>query len=113
MEANEKYLGQVDVTPFVYFFLQGVLSKLTAIITIGSIEKYQAALREAGITEKEKALWQFVLTFYGSKEFSTKALEKDFGNAACVTIYHFVHKFQELGSLNEQVYRKRTKYRVV
>lgn len=113
VETNQSYLGKIDVTPFVLFFTQEVLSKMRPIVAPGSFEKYQAALRGGGITEKEKALWQFVLMFYGSQEFSTKALEKAFGNAAYATIYHFVRKFQKLGLLKEQMYGKRAKYQVV
>lgn len=112
VETNQTFLGQIDLTPFVLFFIQEVLNKLNPIVAPGSFEKYQAALSTGSITEKEKTLWQFVLTFYGSQEFSTKGLEKEFGNAAYATIYHFVRKFQKLGLLKEQPYGMRTKYRV-
>lgn len=78
--------------------------------TIGT---YQAALSEGKITEKEKVLWGFVLSAYGNGEFSTKQLERDFGNAAYATIRAFVLKFQELGLLRAQKYGNRNKYSAV
>ena len=64
------------------------------------------------MTEKENALWQFVLSAYGDDEFSTKQLEKDFGAAAYATIRSFVLKFEKLGLLRSQKYGNRVKYRV-
>ena len=55
-------------------------------------------------------LWQFVLTAYGSEEFSTKRLEKDFGDAAYATIRSFVLKFERLGLLASVHYGNRVKY---
>ena len=37
---------------------------------------------EGKITEKERLLWEYVLSAYGAEEFTTKQLEKDFRNAA-------------------------------
>ena len=56
------------------------------------------------VTEKEKALWEFVLSAYGDVEFSTKQLEKGFGNAAYATIRSFVLKFEKLGLLNSPLF---------
>ena len=50
---------------------------------------------------------------YGDAEFSTKQLEKDFGNAAYATIRGFVLKFTELGLLRATKFSTRTKYQVV
>lgn len=75
-------------------------------------DAFQAALDANLITEKEKDLWYFVLSAYGDAEFSTKQLEKDFGNAAYATIRSFVLKFEELGLLSSQKYGNRVKYRV-
>jgi len=112
VEFNAKYLDQIDLSPFVLFFSQEVLSKLSPVVMVGSMEKYQKALSTGVISQKEKELWQFVLSFYGAQEFSTKDLEKTFGRAAYATIYHFVHKFLNLGLLRAQSYGKRTKYRI-
>ena len=64
------------------------------------------------VTEKEKALWEFVLSAYGDAEFSTKRLEKDFGDAAYATIRSFVLKFESLGLLTSVRYGNRVKYRI-
>ena len=64
------------------------------------------------VTEKEKALWEFVLSAYGGAEFSTKQLEKDFGNAAYATIRGFVFKFEKLGLLRSAKYGNRIKYQI-
>ena len=54
------------------------------------------------VTEKEKALWEFVLSAYGDAEFSTKQLEKSFGNDAYATIHSFVLKFEKLDCSNRR-----------
>ena len=64
------------------------------------------------VTEKEQALWKFVLTEYGEGQFSTKQLEKDFGNAAYATIRGFVFKFEKLGLLRSSKYGNRIKYQI-
>ena len=65
------------------------------------------------ITEKETKLWKFVLSCYGTEEFSTKQLEKDFGDAAYATVRSFVLKFEDLGLLTSTKYGPRVKYKVV
>ena len=74
---------------------------------------YENALGNGKITEKETRLWKFILSFYGTEEFSTKQLEKDFGDAAYATIRGFVLKFEELGLLSATKYGVRVKYKVV
>lgn len=49
---------------------------------------------------------------YGDAEFSTKQLEKDFGDAAYATIRSFVLKFEKLGLLKSMQYGNRVKYAV-
>ena len=71
------------------------------------------ALAQGQITEKEAALWRFVLSAYGGAEFSTKQLERDFGNAAYATIRGFVLKFEKLGLLQSKKYGHRAKYSAV
>ena len=39
-----------------------------------STETFQNALAQGDVTEKDQALWQFVLTAYGNGQFSTKQL---------------------------------------
>ena len=64
------------------------------------------------VTENEKALWEFVLSAYGYVEFSTKQLEKGFGNAAYATIRSFVLKFEKLGLIKSTQYGNRVMYAV-
>ena len=49
---------------------------------------------------------------YGDAEFSTKQLEKDFGDAAYATIRSFVLKFEKLGLFKSTQYGNRMKYAV-
>ena len=64
-----------------------------------TLAKYGELLQSGEITVKEAELWQFVLSAYAGKSFTTKQLEKDFGNAAFATIRKFVLKFTERGLL--------------
>ena len=81
--------------------------------TVDTLALYEETLKSGKITEKEKELWQFVLSFYGTDEFSTKQLEKNFGNAAYATIRSFVLKFEGLGLFSSVKYGVRVKYKVV
>ena len=76
------------------------------------LEGFQKAVRQGKVTEKEKELWNFILTAYGESEFSTKKLEKDFGKAAYATIRGFVLKFEKIGLLRSVKYGNRVKYRI-
>ena len=67
-------------------------------------------VQTSGITEKENELFQFVLSRYGMGEFSTKQLEKDFGNCAYATIRSFVLKLTKEGILEQHPYGNRNKY---
>ena len=114
IEENRKLSGKVDVTPFVMYFVNNVYNKMgDGTASMDSIAVYDEALKAGKITEKEKQLWQFVLSCYGTGEFSTKQLEKDFSNAAYATIRSFVLKFEKLGLLTSTKYGTRVKYRVV
>lgn len=75
-------------------------------------DEFANALLVGDITEKEHALWNFVLNRYGKNEFSTKQLEKDYGNAAYATIRSFVLKFEQRGLLSCKKYANRPKYHV-
>ncbi len=95
--------------------IQGTLRyhKLNGVLpTAQTTEAFRTALSHGQVTEKEKALWEFVLSAYGDAEFSTKQLEKDFGNAAYATIRSFVLKFEKLGLLKSTQYGNRVKYAV-
>lgn len=113
IEENAKFSGKIDVTPFLIYFVNEVYNKLPAKSdSIATFAVYNEALKEGKITKKETELWQFVLSAYGIGEFSTKQLEKDFGNAAYATIRSFVLKFEELGLLTSTKYGARIKYKV-
>jgi Fic family protein len=112
-EDNAKISGVMDVTPFLVYFIENVYNKLeNALPPLNSTETFRQILDEGKITEKEKNLWNFVLSAYGDDEFSTKQLERDFRNAAYATIRSFVLKFEEFGLLTAQKYGNKVKYSV-
>lgn len=112
-EQNAQISGVMDVTPFLVYFIENVYHKLvSALPDPNTTETFQNALARGDVTEKEQALWQFVLTAYGESQFSTKQLEKDFGNAAYATIRGFVRKFEKLGLLRSAKYGNRMKYQI-
>ena len=114
VEENKKISGILDITPFLYYFIKNVYEKIdgNAAMQEDVLKIYEAALSTGKVTEKEKHLWQFVLSAYGDDEFSTKQLEKDYGEAAYATIRSFVLKFEELGILRSQRYGNRIKYQI-
>ena len=112
-EQNALISGVLDATPFLVYFIEQVYHKLNVIQPSAEASQVlQHALAQRSVTEKEHALWQFILSAYGNEEFSTKQLEKDFGNAAYATIRSFVLKFEKLGLLSSARYSNRIKYRV-
>ena len=113
VEENATISGVVDATPFLAYFIENVYHKLNgALPAAQTTEPFQEALSHGQVTEKEKTLWEFVLSAYGDAEFSTKQLEKNFGNAAYATIRSFVLKFEKLGLLKSTQYGNRVKYAV-
>ena len=113
VEQNQQISGVLDVTPFLVYFAESVYHRLGEDQPQPrTLQAFEEALRQGKVTEKERALWQFVLTAYGSEEFSTKRLEKDFGDAAYATIRSFVLKFESLGLLTSVRYGNRVKYRI-
>ncbi|MCI2160581.1 MAG: Fic family protein [Oscillospiraceae bacterium] len=112
-EGNAKISGVMDVTPFLVYFIENVYNKLgSALPQVNTMAAFNKALDDGQITEKEKDLWNFTLSAYGNGEFSTKQLERDFGNAAYATIRSFVLKFEDLGLLSAQKYGNKVKYSV-
>lgn len=112
-EGNAKISGVMDVTPFLVYFIENVYNKLGSTLPqANTLDSFRIALDNGKITEKEKDLWNFVLSAYGNGEFSTKQLERDFGNAAYATIRGFVLKFEKLGLLSAQKYGNKVKYSV-
>lgn len=114
IEDNAKISGVIDVTPFLIYFAENIYNHIEKenVQKTNQIARFQDALKDGKITEKEKDLWNFVLSAYGQQEFSTKQLEKDFGNAAYATIRSFVLKFTELGLLTSVAYGNRMKYKI-
>ena len=114
VEQNKKYSGKIGVTPFILYFINNVYNKMTdEATTTETLTVYDNAVKDGKITEKETKLWKFVLSFYGTEEFSTKQLEKDFGDAAYATIRGFVLKFEDLGLLSSVKYGPRVKYKII
>ena len=114
IEENKKYSGKIDVTPFILYFINNVYNKMNEGSTaVETLTVYDDAVKNGKVTEKETKLWKFVLSFYGTEEFSTKQLEKDFGDAAYATIRGFVLKFEDLGLLSSVKYGPRVKYKVI
>ena len=112
-EKNAKISGVLDITPFLVYFIEHVYNKLeNAMPQLDALDLFNRALESGAITAKEKELWGFVLSAYGVGEFSTKQLERDFGNAAYATIRGFVLKLTEMGLLTANKYGNRTKYRL-
>lgn len=101
VEKNALTSGYTDVTPFLSYFCNEVYNRLQVdvIPPQADLQVYQTALANGKITEKERLLWEYVLSAYGTEEFTTKQLEKDFRNAAYATIRTFVMKFHEMGLL--------------
>jgi Fic family protein len=114
VEENAQISGMLDVTPFLVYFIENVYHKLDNALPVpATTATFDDALAQGKITEKEASLWYFVLSAYGTSEFSTKQLEKDFGNAAYATIRGFVLKFEELGLLRCVKYGNRNKYQII
>lgn len=113
-ERNAQISGILDITPFLVYFIECVYHKLDSVLPApATTQTFDNALAQGKITEKESALWRFVLSAYGGSEFSTKQLEKDFGDAAYATIRGFVLKFETLGLLHCKKYGNRKKYQIV
>ncbi len=114
IQKNQKFSGVIDITPFILYFTKHVYNKMTADSTdMDTLALYEDAVKNGQVTEKETKLWKFVLSCYGTGEFSTKQLEKDFGDAAYATIRGFVQKFKKLGLFASTKYGARVKYKVV
>ena len=113
IEENRKYSGKIDITPFILYFINNVYNKMNENSTsVDTFIIYEDAVKSGKVTEKETKLWKFVLSYYGTEEFSTKQLEKDFGDAAYATIRAFVLKFEDLELLTSMHYGARVKYKI-
>ena len=114
VEKNALISGYTDVTPFLSYFCNEIYNRLQvdAAPPQADLQVYQTALANGKITEKERLLWEYVLSAYGTEEFTTKQLEKDFRNAAYATIRTFVMKFHEMGLLAARKTGNRVYYKV-
>ena len=112
VEDNRAYSGRIDVTPFIRYFSESVYGSIRTVPATEQFAVYDSAVRSGKVTEKETRLWRFVLSHYGTGEFSTKQLEKAFGDAAYATIRGFVIKFTEMGLLTSVPYGNRIKYKI-
>lgn len=113
IRENRKLSKLTDITPFLLYMREHVYARLPEKLPEpATIEAFEKILSKEKITPKEHDLWSFVLSAYGTESFSTKQLEKDFGNAAYATIRAFVRKFTALGLLTEQKYGVRNRYRL-
>ena len=111
VEENSKLSGVLDITPFLLYFTENVYDKMVENeVKTNTLEKYNSALTQGKITQKEAQLWQFVLSAYSGEAFTTKQLEKDFGDAAFATVRSFVLKFTDLGLLNATKMKNKVLY---
>ena len=112
-EKNVLISGRLDITPFLSYFADVVYHKMGDYsLQNNTVDVFQQLLANGRITEKENELFQFVLSRYGMGEFSTKQLEKDFGNCAYATIRSFVLKLTKEGILEQHPYGTRNKYSI-
>ena len=112
IEDNYRYTHKIDLTPFLLYFINNVYNKIEQPLQEDTLSVYRSALDHKKITNKEDKLWKFVLSYFGTEEFSTKELEKAYGDAAYATIRSFVLKFTDLGLLTVISYTTKNKYRV-
>ena len=112
-EKNVLISGRLDITPFLSYFADVVYHKMGDYsLQNNTVDAFQQLLANGKITQKENELFQFVLSRYGMGEFSTKQLEKDFGNCAYATIRSFVLKLTKEGILEQHPYGIRNKYSI-
>lgn len=111
VEENSKLSGVLDITPFLLYFTENVYDKMVENeVKTNTLEEYNSALTQGKITQKEAQLWQFVLSAYSGEAFTTKQLEKDFGDVAFATVRSFVLKFADLGLLNATKMKNKVLY---
>ena len=112
-EQNTQISEILDVTPFLVYFIENVYHKLVTALPAPSItDAFQRALEQGNVTEKEQALWHFVLTAYGSSEFLPNSWRKPSGMLPMRRSVDFVLKFEKLGLLRAARYGNRVKYRI-
>lgn len=112
IEDNYRYTHKIDITPILLYFINNVYNKIEQPLQDDTLSVYRSSLEHKKITNKEDKLWKFVLSYFGTEEFSTKELEKAYGDAAYATIRSFVLKFTDLGLLTAISYTTKNKYKV-
>lgn len=113
ISENQTETGIPDMTPFLHFFTQNVFSQFENYnVNEDLLIRFKTILETGQMTKKEQELFQFVLSHYGTNEFSTKDLEKDYRNVAYATVRTFVLKFEEMGLLKSHKYGARVKYSI-
>ena len=112
IESNRIIADIIDITPFIKYFSTKVFAKIKLAGTDNVIEEFKQLVQAGSLTEKERDLFEFVLQRYKYDEFSTKQLERDFGNAAYATIRSFVLSFTEKGLLESLKLSSKTKYKI-
>lgn len=111
IEDNAQISGLIDITPFLKYFNDHVYRHIGEHELVSdTIDQFTELLKAGAITAKEKDLFHFVLSKYGKGEFSTKQIERDYGNCAYATIRSFVLKLSEHGILEAHQYGNRVKY---
>ena len=108
---NYRISKKLDITPFITYFSQNVYNKIIVENNSSqSFNRYEEALNQGLVSEKETKLFKFVISNYGNTPFSTKQLEKDYRDVAYETVRKFVLKFEQFGVLNSQKFGSRVKY---
>ena len=112
VEDNARISGLTDVTPFLVYFNEYVYNKAGGTADSEAVKIYKKIESTGRITIKEAELWRFVYSAYVNCGFTTKQLEKDYGNAAYATIRAFVLKFMDIGLLTATKMSNKVVYKV-
>lgn len=113
IEENQTYSHVLDVSPFIQYCDLNIYAHMESAVKAETLSIYKNALQSGKFTKKQESLWLFVLSAYGTTEFSTKQLERDYGDAAYASIRDFVLKFEQLGLLHATTYTSKVLYRVI
>ncbi|MCF0110745.1 MAG: hypothetical protein HUJ58_02510 [Erysipelotrichaceae bacterium] len=109
IESNYNVSLRIDSTPFVQFFHTSLYNQSYQPKSV--IQRYTETDSHL-FTNKERLLWDFVVSAYGTQSFTTKQLEKDYGNVAYATVRSFVLKFTELRLLKATQLSTKVLYRI-
>ena len=112
VERNSHYSKVIDVSPFIDMINTVVYTPIASLKQNKVIPTFNEFLHQGKITSKEASLFRYALSHFGTNEFSTKDLEKAYGDAAYATIRSFVQKFSQLELLEVIHYTTKSKYRI-